>query len=219
MTFRGIPVEGLEFYDRLEADNTKPFWQANKASFADDVRAPIEALCAELDDYGPFHLFRPHNDLRFHKNRPPYKTHQGVFTESEGGAGYYFQVSAEGLMCASGYYFMAKDQLARFRAAVDADHTGAAIETIVAGLARRYEISAIDELKTAPRGFPKDHPRIELLRRKGLMAVKHFGTPKWLHTRQVITKIRTMWEDLAEMNAWLDTHVGPSELDSEGWFR
>ena len=122
-------------------------------------------------------------------------------------------------MCGTGYYAMAKDQLERFRKAVDADATGGEIGEIVLDLAkRRYSIGAIDELKTAPRGYPKDHPRIELIRRKGLMASKDFGAPAWLHTKQVVSKIRTTWEVAAEMNRWLDAHVGPSNLEPEGFF-
>ncbi|NNE12878.1 MAG: DUF2461 domain-containing protein [Ilumatobacter sp.] len=216
MAFTGIPPAALDFYARLEADNSKAFWEANKTTFKEVVRQPVEELCETLADYGPFHLFRPHNDLRFSKNKPPYKTHQGAYGESEGGSGHYFHLSAQGLMCGSGYYAMAKDQLARFREAVAADATGEEIESIVADLRKRkFSIGAIDELKTAPRGYPKDHPRIELIRRKGLMASKEFGAPKWLHTKQAASKIRGMWEAVRPMNDWLDAHVGPSTLPPE----
>jgi uncharacterized protein (TIGR02453 family) len=219
MAFTGIPHAAIEFYEQLEADNSKAFWEANKARFMDVVRGPVEDLCEELAEYGPFHLFRPHNDLRFSKNKPPYKTHQGAYGESEGGAGYYFHLSAQGLMCAAGYYAMAKDQLARFRAAVENDHTGAEVDRIVTELERRkFSIGAIDELKSAPRGFDKDHPRIDLIRRKGLMMSKDFGAPAWLHTRQAAGKIRGVWGAAAEMNAWLDAHVGPSTTEPDGRF-
>jgi len=219
MAFTGIPHEAIVFYERLEADNSKAFFDADRATFQTMVREPCQQLCEALGEYGPFHVFRPHNDLRFSKNKPPYKTHQGCYGESEGGAGFYFHISATGLMCAAGYYSMAKDQLERFRAAVDAEASGSEIASIVAGLVRRgYSIGAIDELKTAPRGYPSDHPRIELLRRKGLMMSKDFGTPKWLHTKQAATKIRAVWHDAAEMNAWLDAHVGPSTLEPHGLF-
>ena len=46
----------------------------------------MAALCDELAEYGPFHLFRPYNDLRFAKDRPPYKTAQGASGETEGGS-------------------------------------------------------------------------------------------------------------------------------------
>ena len=97
----------------------------------------MAALCDELAEYGPFHLFRPYNDLRFAKNRPPYKTAQGASCETDGGTGYYIHLSAEGLMAAAGYYVMAKDQLERFREAVDDDTTGAEIAGSVVALGRR----------------------------------------------------------------------------------
>ncbi|MEZ5378154.1 MAG: DUF2461 domain-containing protein [Acidimicrobiales bacterium] len=217
MAFSGLSPAGIEFYEELEDDNTKAFWTANKHRYESEVKAPMTALCEELSDYGPFRLFRPYNDVRFAKGKPLYKTAQGAYTEGEGGAGYYVHFSAEGFMAGAGYYAMAKDQLARFREAVDDDARGAEIAAIVEQLAKRYDIAAIDELKTAPRGYPKDHPRIELLRRKGLIASKAFGTPKWIFTKQIVTRVRQAWDDMAPMNDWLDTHVGPSELEPMGF--
>jgi len=218
MAFSGFPPDALVFYEQLDADNTKPWWQDNKDRFTEVIKGPMQELCAELSDFGDFHMFRPHNDLRFAKNKPPYKTHQGAYTEGEGGAGYYVHLSAEGLMSGTGYYAMAKDQLERFRLAVDNDKTGKQIDKIVAGLSSKYQIGAISELKTAPRGYPKDHERIALLRRKGLLMSKEFGSPKWIHSRQVISKVKTLWEAGAEMNAWLDKHVGPSTLEPDRMF-
>jgi len=213
MAFRGFPVEGIEFYEQLEADNSKSFWQANRGRFDEFVKQPMVELTEELADFGPFHMFRPYNDARFSKNKPPYKTAQGAYGESEGGAGHYVQFSATGLMVGAGYYAMAKDQLERFRVAIDGDATGAELVELVAGAERsKYSISAIDSLKTAPRGYPKDHPRIELLRRKGLIAVQEFGAPKWIHTKGAAKRIRNTWTGVAELCAWLDRHVGPSTL-------
>lgn len=218
MRFTGFPKDALAFYDELDADNTKPFWEANKPRYTAAVREPVQALCEELSAYGDFHLFRPHNDLRFAKNKPPYKTHQGAYTEGEGGAGFYFQLSADGLMAGTGYYSMAKDQLERFRQALDDDETGEALVALVEPLAKRFRVGAISELKTAPRGYPKDHPRIEYLRRKGLLISKEFGAPAWMHTRRAASRIRETWEAGAAMNAWLDAHVGPSTLEPDGFF-
>jgi len=218
MAFTGIPPQALDFYTRLEADNSKAFWEANKAVYRDEVKASVQALCDELAEYGPFHLFRPYNDVRFAKGRPPYKTQQGAYSEGEAGAGFYFHISREGLLAAAGYYAMMRDQLERFRDAVDSPNTGEEIAGIVAGLSKHYRIGAIDELKTAPKGYPKDHPRINLLRRKGLMLSIDFGAPKWLHTKQAATKLRQVWRAAEPMNAWLDAHVGPTTMEPEGRF-
>lgn len=220
MAFTGIPGEAIEFYERLEADNSKAFWEANKSTYRDVVKASVTALCEELAEFGPFHLFRPHNDLRFSKGKPPYKTHQGAYGESEGGAGFYLHISKDGLFVASGYYAMMKDQLERFREAVDRPNTGEEVAGLVAALVRKgYAIGAIDELKTAPKGYPKDHPRIDLLRRKGLMMSSELGAPAWLHTKQSAAKVRAVWKAAAPINAWLDAHVGPTTMEMEGMFR
>jgi uncharacterized protein (TIGR02453 family) len=205
MAFTGFPIEGVEFYEQLAADNSRAFWQANKARYDEYVKQPMLELAAHLAEFGPFHLVRPYNDVRFSKNKPPYKTQQGAYGESEGGTGYYVQFSAEGLMAGAGYYAMGKDQLERFRVAIDGDATGSELARLVADAEKRkYSIGAIDELKTAPRGYPKDHPRIELLRRKGLIAV--------LHTAGAAARVRESWVGVADLCGWLDAHVGPSTL-------
>jgi uncharacterized protein (TIGR02453 family) len=213
MAFTGLPAAGLDFFEQLGADNTKTFWAENKPRYVEHVKTPMSELADELADFGPFHLFRPHNDLRFSKNKPPYKTHQGAYGELEGGSGYYVQFSAEGLMIGSGYYAMAKDQLQRFRELIDAESTGAELTGIVAAMrALKYNVTSIDELKTAPRGYPKDHPRVELLRMKGCVATKNFGTPKWIHSKGAAKRIRDTWAATRPLTAWLDAHVGPSTL-------
>jgi uncharacterized protein (TIGR02453 family) len=211
MAFTGFPTEGIEFYEQLAADNSKAFWLENKHRFVEYVKVPMLALTDELADFGPFHMFRPHNDLRFSKNKPPYKTHQGAYGELEAGSGYYMQFSSEGLMAGVGYYSMAKDQLKRFRDLIDADATGEELAGIVAAMRKnKFDVTAIDELKTAPRGYPKDHPRVELLRMKGCLAAKQFGAPNWIHTKGAANRIREMWEGSKPLTDWLDSHVGPS---------
>jgi uncharacterized protein (TIGR02453 family) len=223
MTFRGFPVEALRFYDGLEADNSRDYWQAYKAVYEASVKAPMLALLDEVPDrYKPFHLFRPNRDVRFSSDKSPYKTATGAVGESEGGSIYYVQFSAQGLMAAAGYYQMANDQLERFRTVVDDDTTGPEVATIVAALVRKgYTPGAISELKTAPRGYPRDHPRIELLRRKGLMVAKSFAPAAWLHTAAARKKVEQTWADAAPLCRWLDAHVGPSELPPEDdrWVR
>jgi uncharacterized protein (DUF2461 family) len=116
-------------------------------------------------------------------------------------------------MAGTGYYAMAPDQLARFRAAVDASAQGTEIAAIVAALVKKgYTVGAIGELKTAPRGYPKDHQRIELLRRKGLMVSRSWEHAAWMGTRTVVKRVRDTFTAADAMNAWLDTHVGPSTL-------
>ena len=160
---------------------------------------------------GTFHLFRPHRDVRFSRDKSPYKTHQGAVTEGEGGELYYLHLDGEGLFVATGYHQMARDQLERFREAVDDERSGPELERTVAALERRYEIGG-RELKTAPRGYPRDHPRVRFLQHKGLTAGRRFGTPAWLGTRRAKSRIVEAWRGAAPLDEWLNTHVGPSRL-------
>ena len=222
MTFKGFPNEAVEFYEGLIANNTRTYWQANKPIFERAVRAPMLALLDELVDYGPYHVFRPNKDVRFAKDKTPYKDHIGAYGESQGGAGFYVQFSATGMLAGAGYYHMAADQLDRFRDAVDSDRVGAEIVSITDGLrVQGLEITAIGSLKTAPRGYPRDHPRIELLRLKGLVAMRQWKPARWMQTKAVVERVREMWVAAAPMNAWLDAHVGPSTLapDEDGLAR
>lgn len=212
MAFRGFPPEALEFWEGLEADNSKSYWTAHKDLYESAVRGPMEALLEASSDLGSFRVFRPYRDVRFSKDKSPYKTAMGAVTESEGGTLYYVQLSAQGLYAASGYYHLAPDQLERYREAVAGD-SGAELEPVVGALERAgYELGAAETLKTVPRGYPKDHPRAGLLRHKGLIAGRAFPLARWLHTKSAIDRVRKVWADAAPLAAWLDRHVGPSRL-------
>jgi uncharacterized protein (DUF2461 family) len=125
------------------------------------------------------------------------------------------------MLAGAGYYSMAKDQLARFRAAVDADHTGKEVAEVVSALASTgYSIGAMDELKSAPRGYPRDHPRIELLRRKGLMASRSWPPARWMRTAEAVARVREALVGTQPLCDWLDAHVGPSTLPpDDAWGR
>lgn len=219
MAFKGFPIEAVEFYEGLIADNSRTYWQANKAVYETAVRAPMAALLDELADYGPYHVFRPYKDVRFSKDKRPYKDHIAAYGESEGGAGYYVQFSSTGLIAGSGYYQMATDQLERYRDALDSNKVGAEIVSITDELRTNgLDLAAMSSLKTAPRGYARDHPRIDLLRMKGLVVTRRWTPAKWMQTKAVVDRVRQTWEIAAAMNAWLDAHVGPSTLapDDEG---
>ena len=162
MAFNGWPAQAVEFYDGLEEDNSREYWHAHKAVYSEAVLHPMEELLEELSgQFGTGRIFRPNRDIRFSADKSPYKTAIGA-TLSGGG---YVQFSAAGLATGRGMYMMAPDQLERYRRAVDTDPPGAEVvrltdEARKAGI----EITAHDQLKTAPRGFARDHPRIDLLR-------------------------------------------------------
>lgn len=77
--FRGWRVEALEFYEGLEAENSKAYWQRNREVYDRMVRAPMEALLEEVaPEWGEGRIFRPYRDVRFSADKSPYKTHIGA---------------------------------------------------------------------------------------------------------------------------------------------
>jgi uncharacterized protein (TIGR02453 family) len=206
MAFRGWPVEAVEFYEGLLADNSKTYWQARKQTYDDDVRAPMQELLHELaSEFGPGKIFRPYRDVRFSADKTPYKTHIGAVLEGGG----YIQLGADGLAAGSGVWHMEPDVLQRYRAAVDDDATGAALERVIAGLAKQgIDVISRDALKSAPRGFDRDHPRADLLRRKGLAAWKDFGVGAWLGTAKAKTRVVDFLRAAQPLNDWLAKNAG-----------
>jgi uncharacterized protein (TIGR02453 family) len=215
--FRGFPAEAFEFYEQLAADNTKAFWSRRKADYDTHVRAPFDALASIVgDEFGQLHVFRPNRDVRFSNDKSPYKTHCGAVTEGQGGEAYYLQISEAGLMVASGYYVFARDQLERYRAAVDSKAGAALDQLLLACRKDRFEIGG-SALKSAPRGYAKDHPFVQLLRHKGLHVSKSFGRPRWVHTPRALDEIVATWRAAAPLHRWLNEHVGPSTEAPEQW--
>jgi uncharacterized protein (TIGR02453 family) len=206
VSFTGIPTAALDFYEDLEADNTKAFWTAHKDVYDEQVKAPIEALSDALEpEFGTPKFFRPYRDVRFAKDKTPYKTHQGVwFAETAR----YLHVSAAGLFVAGGYWDTSSAQVDRLRRAVADDVSGPALERAVTAVTRaKFELGG-QQLTRVPHGYAKDHPRAELLRYKSLTAHRELGCPPWLATKRAKTEITKALRSIAPLVTWLETHVG-----------
>jgi uncharacterized protein (TIGR02453 family) len=207
MAFRGWPVEALEFYEGLAADNSKTYWTENRAVYDQQVLAPMAELLAELNsEFGESKIFRPYRDVRFSPDKTPYKTAIGATI----GSGY-IQLSADGLGTGSGMWMMAADQLDRYRHAVDNDRTGTELTTIIATIEKSsIDVGGHGSLKTAPKGYSSDHPRIDLLRHKGLVAWKEWPAAAWLGTAAAKKRVVEFLRTTRPLNDWLETNVGSS---------
>ena len=152
VTFKGWPVEAVEFYEGLQADNTKTYWEQHKSVY---------------------------------------------------------EFSADELFVGSGLYRPEPDQLRRFRAAVDDGKSGSELESIVATLRKDgYDVGAHEVLKSAPKGYPKDHPRIELLNQKGIVMSKSWPVAAWLGTRKAKDRVVACLDEARPLNSWLERYIG-----------
>jgi uncharacterized protein (TIGR02453 family) len=212
VAFTGFPPELFAFYAGLEADNSKAYWEANRATYESAVKAPMTELAAALEErIGSAKLFRPYRDLRFSKDKRPYQEHASVSADDGHGGGLYVSVNASGLFLGGGFWRPAKDQIERWRMVVDDEASGADLEALLTrldadGFHRGYEPT----LKRVPRGFRPDHPREELMRRTDFTIGMQYPESDELYSPKAWDVILSGWKRVQDWQRWLQTNVGTS---------
>lgn len=199
MTF---PAAAMQFYAELRLNNSREFWAEHKPRYEADVRAPIEQVAAGLaDEFGEAKVYRPYRDLRFRKDKTPYKTHQGAHIRCAPGCGWYTEVNADEFVAGGGFYHAGPEGLAAIRAAIDDEHRGAELIGIIDELtANGWQVFG-ERVKTAPRGYTVRHPRIELLRHKSLF-VLHEIEPHITGVDAATGRIAELWRQTSPLVAW-----------------
>jgi len=210
-TFEGFGAGAVAWFEGLERDNSREYFKATRAAYDEQVRGPFELMLAELGGEfgGDVHVFRQHRDTRFSADKSPYKTRTYglLHTPGEGNA-LYAEVSARGLYAAAGYWRMAGDQLERCRTAVLDDDSGDALQAAIDAVEGAGLELAPPALRTAPRGMPRDHPRVALLRYKDLIAGRRLAPGPALATHRALDHVSATWRAAGPLTAWLDAHVG-----------
>jgi uncharacterized protein (TIGR02453 family) len=192
--FTGFGPEAFWWFDGLERDNSREYFQRTRDLFEREVRDQLEDLLREVG--GEVKVFRQHRDLRFSPDKRPYKD------RTYGLAGrLYVQVSARGLYAGTGMYQPSRDQLGRFRdAIVESDE----LEQILKRA--RLDVEGAS-LKTAPRGYPREHPRIELLRRKQLIVGRSLPAGGGINRDPALSLVHGVKQSSAPLLDWLDARV------------
>lgn len=186
--FRGFPPKAFTFFRGLARNNRKEWFEAHRADYETSVKAPLAQLIEEVDvhlaeiapeliGHSRKSAFRIHRDVRFSKDKSPYKTHaacwfyhrdagRGVGTEAaHGGAGFYFHLAPEGCFCGGGIWMPPRSAVVKIREAIADDVDG--WEDIVKDRGFRRRFGALDSdgmLVRLPRGYAADHPAAAWLR-------------------------------------------------------
>ena len=233
--FGGWPADALVFLDELARDNSRRFWTENAERYRVALREPTAALAAALtEEFGAPRVFRPYVDRRFRPNVDPYRTDTGAVVAGPGGTPYVVVLSVRGLAVQVGHRWFDRGQLSRYRAAVD-DAAGEELVTVLAALHDDGLVpDGVPALLRRPRGCPHDHPRLPLMRLRGLHVDRGWSAGEWLATGEAVERVRTAWRGArpggggvggaggagAEggrrgwggarpLADWLDEHVGP----------
>jgi uncharacterized protein (TIGR02453 family) len=214
MSFSGFPPEAFAFYEGLEADNSKAYWAAHKSVFEGCVAGPMQELLDELEPaFGAAKMFRPYRDVRFSKDKSPYKTRQYAVVHlggEHGGAGVqglYIGIDADGLHLGGGQYQASTEQARRMRTAIADELTGRELRKILDVLLRKGFELAGEQLKRVPKPWDDAHPRADLLRYKSLTAHVHHPPAALVHSAKVKGEVATRWKALAPLNAWMAAHA------------
>jgi uncharacterized protein (TIGR02453 family) len=208
MAFTGFPEEALEFYEGLEADNSKAYWSDHKGVYDVAVAGPMKELLAELAPaFGEAKMFRPYRDVRFSKDKTPYKTRQYAVVRLSGDdQGLYVGIDAHGLHLGGGMFHTTAEQVKRLRDSV-AGARGEELDRLLGGLRKKgYEVGG-DQLKRVPKPWDDTHPRADLLRHKSLISWVDHAPAEWLHTTRAKAEVVKAWKALTPLNAWLAAHT------------
>lgn len=179
----------FDFLNRLGANNNRDWFHAHKSEYETLVREPaldfIRAMQPELSRFAPYFvasdkkvggsLLRIYRDVRFGKNKAPYKTNIGIQFRHEVGKdihapGFYLHIEAHEVFVGAGIWHPDSPTLKKIRAYIDAHPTrwNDAIHDVQ--FCKSFHLSG-DTLKRAPKGYPMDHPMIEELKRKNFIAI------------------------------------------------
>lgn len=192
-----------EFFDLLAADNRRETFAANRRQYDAQVRGPLERLLGEATERygGSGHVTRPNRDVRFSPDKSPYRLDASIWAGEVGGV--YLRVHRGGLQVGGGLYEPTRDQLRRARAAIAGVPRAAAElhQAVDDAVGHGFEMAGPD-LKTAPRGFDRDDPEIELLR------LRHYAALRHLPLTASADRVRTAWRQVEPLLGWATEHVG-----------
>ncbi len=224
MAFTGFSDGKRSFFRKLAKNQTREWFAAHKDEYVEGWQRPMEALLADVrakvDDDFPYcdlaepKVFRIHRDTRFAKDKTPYKTYVAgmIMARGRGGsnvtevpAALYVGVGVgDDDLTAHGQYAMAPAQLQRFRAALLDDARGAELAKLTKALEKAgFRLGAAETLKKVPRGVDPDHPRAELLRHKGLVAMGPAIPDELLTSPKLVDHLAKQTRKAAALVSWL----------------
>jgi uncharacterized protein (TIGR02453 family) len=218
--FEGFADTDARFFKGLAKNQKRDWFLAHKEDFERGWNAPMKLLLADVAakidrayphcDLDAPKVFRIFRDVRFSKDKSPYKTHiAGAISIKRSGktqdvpAALYVHIGTE-LHVAAGHYMMDAPALARFRKAIAEDKRGKELEKILGRLQKKkYTEGAHDTLKRVPPGFDPEHPRAELLKKKGLVVSFPPMPKKLLTSKKLVDWLVAGAKDVAPLVEWL----------------
>jgi uncharacterized protein (TIGR02453 family) len=216
--FPGFPPDAMDFLAALKANNDRAWFAANRATYEQAIREPTEAFVAiitarlEALSASPVtaKVFRIHRDVRFSKDKSPYNAHLhiGFATgDRQSGSGFYFGLEPDRLHLGAGAFEFSGRVLDSYRAAAADEAAGPALADLLAALSRAgFRVDA-PALKRVPAPYAADHPRRDLLRRKGVTAWRELTDRSLIQGPALLDEVFSAFQALAPLNQWIGEKV------------
>lgn len=205
--FTGFTKDTFQFFNDIASNNNRDWWLAHKARYEASVKQPVLDLTSELSlRYSEAHIFRPNRDTRFTKDKSPYKTSIS-FSIPDGKCGFYFQLDTSGLLLGGGLYEPDKQQLQEWREIFNTGQGNDVKQFLSKASQDDFEITQDGALKTAPQGWPKDHPDIEYLRLKHIAIFRKFPRYEWMLKPESFDTILESFEFIHGWNILLNNLI------------
>lgn len=208
--FQGFSKDGATFLKELAQNNNKEWFAENKKRFKGNLETPAKEFVAAVEDelQGDWKgkIFRIYRDLRFSKDKTPYNTHLRIGFSAPEEVSLFFSLEPDQLILGAGLFEFSKDGLSRLREAISGEEGER-----IAALLERYGDKGYrldePELKRVPRGYPADHPRADLLRRKSLALWWDKPIPKALFTPKALPHCLGVYQELSELRDLLKGYL------------
>jgi uncharacterized protein (TIGR02453 family) len=225
MAFSGIPKSGLAFLRELAVHNDRDWFEAHRAVWDGELLPALLGACGELQarlsDVLPRltlvprvggSIYRLNRDIRFSKDKSPYKTHAAAFlwegADKHSSPGLYLHVSPDEVLFGGGLYAFEEAQLDRYRKRVLLEEPGEALEAALARAKKGGLKPDGEKLARPPRGVPPEHPRAELARHKGLIVGLSAKPGAWVHGGEFLDRAEAAGRAYAPLHAWLRDELG-----------
>ncbi len=219
--FSGFQSEGFDFLRDLAVNNSKPWFEANRRRFDEGLLGPgrlfVSAMGMALSEFAPgIHaeprvsgsIFRIHRDIRFSRDKRPYKTHFDLWfwqgdRHSRDCPGYFLRLTPDAVVAGAGRHAFDKEILAAFREAVADERRGEALEQALATVRAAGADVGGAHYKRVPRGFAADHPRADLLRYNALHAWIEEPLPPQVHTAEFVDFCYERFQKVSPVQQWI----------------
>jgi uncharacterized protein (TIGR02453 family) len=235
--FAGFTRKALTFLRQLKRNNRRDWFEANKATYVADVQEPMRSFVEEMDTrFGRFapeiigdvkkSVFRIYRDVRFSKDKSPYKTHAACWffhrgagkkvgqDADEGGAGFYFHLEPGASFIGAGIWMPPRPTLQRLRAAVVDDLTAFRAIVNSAPIKRRYGgLSEEGRLTRVPRGYSPDHAAGDLLRNVSYILGRSVTDAEVLDSR-IVQRVEKDFTVALPLVRWLNGALGYKSANS-----